>query len=122
MRPVFGPSYMNLSKALNEHITPIHEYSILGSLLTQHSLVAVIKVAFIIPLFFGEGNHKTADVRPSVSQSVRPSVRPSSDLREGWMDQYEFQICHSLLCKDDARHLRFSKFSKMADWRPFSEL
>ena len=86
----------------------------------QSQIILLKWPVIVIPLFFKEGNHKTADVRPSVSQSVSPSVRPSSDLRDGWIDQYEFQVCHSLLCRDDARRLRFSKFSKMADWRPFS--
>ena len=41
------------------------------------------------PSFVKEGNLKTVDMRPSVSESSRPS----SDFRDDWMDQYEFQVC-----------------------------
>ena len=71
-------------------------------------------VRLLSPSFVKEGNLKTADVPPSVSPSVHQSVRPSSDLRDDWMDQYEFQVCNSILCEDDAWHFRFSKFSWMA--------
>ena len=58
----------------------------------------------------------------SVCPSVRPSVRPGPDLRDGWMNDSETHIWYSLVPWDDARCFRILKFSKMADWRPFSEL
>ena len=81
--------------------------------LWEYSNCKLILNRFIISLLSKEGNHKTADVPQFVSLSVCQSVRPSSDLwRDGWMDQYEFQVCHFLLCEDDAYHFVFSKFSK----------
>ena len=76
----------------------------------------------LFPSFVKEGNLKTADVRPCVCPSVRPSVRPGSDLRDGWMDLSETHIWYSLVSQGYARHFKFLKLSKMADWRPFSEL
>ena len=71
-------------------------------------------LTFSFPSFLKGGNHKNADVHMCIRVSVR--------LRDGWMDHSETHKWYSLVSQDDARHLRFLKFFKMVDWRPFSKI